>query len=159
MEFRHESVLLQEVLAWMNVRQNGVYCDGTLGGGGHSEAILKASGGTAKLYGIDRDENAIRAASERLSGFPVFTAIRGNFHDAKALLEEAGAGPLDGALLDLGVSSPQLDTAERGFSYHEEAPLDMRMDQSQGQTAAELLNTADEKLYMGKKAGRNRVVV
>ena len=144
MEFRHEPVLLQEVLAWMNVRQNGVYCDGTLGGGGHSEAILKASGGTAKLYGIDRDANAIRAASERLSGFPGFTAIRGNFHDAKALLAEAGAGPLDGALLDLGVSSPQLDTAERGFSYHEEAPLDMRMDQSQGMTAAELLNTADE---------------
>ena len=144
MEFRHEPVLLQEVLAWMNVRQNGVYCDGTLGGGGHSEAILKASGGTAKLYGIDRDANAIRAASERLSGFPGFTAIRGNFHDAKALLAEAGADPLDGALLDLGVSSPQLDTAERGFSYHEEAPLDMRMDQSQGMTAAELLNTADE---------------
>ena len=145
MEFRHEPVLLQEVLLWMNVRENGVYCDGTLGGGGHSEAILKASGGTARLYGIDRDENAIRAASERLSGFGGFTAIRGNFHDAKALLQEAGAGPLDGALLDLGVSSPQLDTAARGFSYHEDAPLDMRMDQSQGMTAADLLNTADER--------------
>jgi len=145
MEFRHEPVLLQEVLLWMNVRENGVYCDGTLGGGGHSEAILKASGGTARLYGIDRDENAIRAASERLSGFAGFTAIRGNFHDAKILLQEAGAGPLDGALLDLGVSSPQLDTAERGFSYHEDAPLDMRMDRSQGMTAADLLNTADER--------------
>ena len=145
MEFRHEPVLLQEVLQWMNVRENGVYCDGTLGGGGHSEAILKASGGTARLYGIDRDENAIRAASERLKDYPGFTAIRGNFHDAKELLAEAGAGPLDGALLDLGVSSPQLDNAERGFSYHEDAPLDMRMDRSQGMTAAELLNTADER--------------
>ena len=145
MEFRHEPVLLQEVLQWINVQPGGVYCDGTLGGGGHSEAILKASGGTARLYGIDRDENAIHAAGERLQEYPGFTAIRGNFHDAKKLLEEAGAGLLDGALLDLGVSSPQLDNAERGFSYHEDAPLDMRMDQSQGMTAAELLNTADER--------------
>ena len=145
MEFRHEPVLLNEVLEWMNVRENGVYCDGTLGGGGHSEAILAASGGTAHLYGIDRDENAIRAASSRLSRFAGFTAIRGNFHDVKALLLEAGAGKLDGALLDLGVSSPQLDNAERGFSYHEDAPLDMRMDRTQKLTAAELLNTADER--------------
>ena len=148
MEFRHELVLLQEVLQWMNVREGGVYCDGTLGGGGHSEAILKASRGTARLYGIDRDENAILAASERLKEYPGFTAIRGNFHDAKKLLEEAEAGLLDGALLDLGVSSPQLDTAERGFSYHEDAPLDMRMDQRQTMTAADFLNTADEREIM-----------
>lgn len=145
MEFRHEPVLLAEVMQWMNVQRNGVYCDGTLGGGGHSEAILKASGGTARIYGIDRDETAIRAAGERLKGYPGFTAIRGNFHDVKQLLADAGAGQLDGALLDLGVSSPQLDTAERGFSYHEDAPLDMRMDRSRGITAAELLNTADER--------------
>ena len=145
MEFRHEPVLLAEVLQWMNVQPDGIYCDGTLGGGGHSEAILRASGGTAKLYGIDRDENAIRAATEKLKGYSGFTAIRGNFHDAKMLLEAAGAGALDGVLLDLGVSSPQLDHAERGFSYHEDAALDMRMDQSQGMTAAELLNTADER--------------
>lgn len=145
MEFRHEPVLLQEVLQWMNVRKDGVYCDGTLGGGGHSEAILKASGGTARLYGIDRDENAIRAATDRLKPYPGFTAIKGNFHDAKMLLEKAGAGLLDGVLLDLGVSSPQLDNAERGFSYHEDAPLDMRMDQSCGMTAADLLNSADER--------------
>ncbi|MBO4471098.1 MAG: 16S rRNA (cytosine(1402)-N(4))-methyltransferase RsmH [Clostridia bacterium] len=148
MEFRHEPVLLNEVLEWMNVRPDGVYCDGTLGGGGHSGAILKASGGTARLYGIDRDENAILAASERLKEYPGFTAIRGNFHDAKKLLEEAEAGLLDGALLDLGVSSPQLDTAERGFSYHEDAPLDMRMDQRQTMTAADFLNTADEREIM-----------
>ena len=132
----------------MNVKPDGVYCDGTLGGGGHSGAILKASGGTARLYGIDRDENAILAASERLKDYPGFTAIRGNFHDARKLLEEAGAEALDGALLDLGVSSPQLDTAERGFSYHEDAPLDMRMDQRQTMTAADFLNTADEREIM-----------
>lgn len=148
MEFRHEPVLLNEVLEWMNVKPDGVYCDGTLGGGGHSGAILRASGGTARLYGIDRDENAILAASERLKDYPGFTAIRGNFHDARKLLKEAGAEALDGALLDLGVSSPQLDTAERGFSYHEDAPLDMRMDQRQTMTAADFLNTADEREIM-----------
>ena len=145
MIFQHEPVLLREVLQWMNVRANGVYCDGTLGGGGHSAALLEASGGTASLYGIDRDETAIAAASERLSAYPGFHAIRGNFHDGKVLLEEAGAGALDGVLLDLGVSSPQLDTPERGFSYHTDAPLDMRMDRSGGETAADFLNTAEER--------------
>ena len=144
MKFEHEPVLLNEVLAWMQPRPGSVYCDGTLGGGGHSEAILRAAGGDATLYGIDRDETAIRAATERLAAFPGFHAIRGNFHDAKALLAAAGAEALDGALLDLGVSSPQLDLPERGFSYHEDAPLDMRMDQSQELTAAALLNTATE---------------
>ena len=148
MEFRHDPVMLQEVIRWMNVRPDGVYCDGTLGGGGHSEAILTASGGTAALYGIDRDENAIRAAGERLQRFPGFHAIHGNFHDAAELLQEAGINALDGVLLDLGVSSPQLDTPERGFSYHEDAPLDMRMDRSRGMTAAEFLNTAEEKEIM-----------
>lgn len=144
MAFVHEPVLLAEVLQWMNVRENGVYADGTLGGGGHSGAMLEASGGTATLYGIDRDENAIAAATARLEQYPGFHAIHGNFHDAKALLSQAGAPPLDGALLDLGVSSPQLDQAERGFSYHEDAPLDMRMDRSQGMTAAELLAEVSE---------------
>ena len=144
MAFVHEPVMLAEVLAWMAPRPGGVYCDGTLGGGGHSGAILRAAGEGARLFGIDRDETAIAAASERLKAYPGFRAIHGNFHDAKALLAEAGAPPLDGVLLDLGVSSPQLDTPERGFSYHEDAPLDMRMDRSRGITAAELLNTADE---------------
>ena len=106
MEFRHEPVLLREVLQWMNVRKNGVYCDGTLGGGGHSEAILEASGGTAKLYGIDRDENAIRAASERLKDYPGFTAIRGNFHDAKALLETAGGEAVGWSLQNRDTPDP-----------------------------------------------------
>lgn len=144
MAFVHEPVLLAEVLQWMNVRENGVYADGTLGGGGHSGAMLEASCGTATLYGIDRDENAIAAATARLEQYPGFHAIHGNFHDAKALLSQAGAPPLDGALLDLGVSSPQLDQAERGFSYHEDAPLDMRMDRSQGMTAADLLAEVSE---------------
>lgn len=145
MEFRHDPVLLNEVLEWMSPKPDGVYCDGTLGGGGHSSAILKATAGNASLYGIDRDMNAIRAASERLADFSGFHAIHGNFHDAKELLREASAPELTGVLLDLGVSSPQLDQAERGFSYHEDAPLDMRMDQSKGITAAELLNTCEEK--------------
>lgn len=144
MEFIHEPVLLQEVLEWMDVKPDGVYCDGTLGGGGHSGAMLRLSGGTATLYGIDRDMTAIEAATARLRDFHGFHALHGNFHDGKALLMAAGAPKLDGVLLDLGVSSPQLDCGERGFSYHEDAPLDMRMDVSQGQTAADLLNSASE---------------
>lgn len=140
MEFHHIPVLFDEVMEWMQPRADGVYADGTLGGGGHSEGILRLSGGTATLYGIDRDEDAIRAAGERLKDYPGFHAIHGNFHDAKALLAAAGAPPLTGALLDLGVSSHQLDEGERGFSYHEDAPLDMRMDQSTGLTAAEYLS-------------------
>ena len=139
MEFHHIPVLFDEVMEWMQPRADGVYADGTLGGGGHSEGILRLSGGTATLYGIDRDEDAIRAAGERLKGYPGFHAIHGNFHDAKALLAAAGAPPLTGALLDLGVSSHQLDEGDRGFSYHEDAPLDMRMDRSGGLTAAEYL--------------------
>lgn len=144
MEFHHVPVLLNEVLTWMQPKADGVYCDGTLGGGGHSSAMLRAADGRAAIYGIDRDPNALAAATERLSGFADFHPIRGNFHDGAALLREAGAPPLDGVLLDLGVSSPQLDVADRGFSYHENAPLDMRMDPDSPLTAAELVNTADE---------------
>ena len=126
--FIHEPVMLRETLEWIRPAAGGVYCDGTLGGGGHSEAILKAAGPGAALYGIDRDETAVAAASERLKEYPGFRAIHGNFHDAKELLAEAGAPLLDGVLLDLGVSSPQLDTPERGFSYHEDAPLETTFD-------------------------------
>ncbi len=138
-DFHHIPVLFDEVMTWMRPVPHGVYADGTLGGGGHSEGVLRLSGGTAQLYGIDRDGEAIAAATERLKGYPGFHAIRGNFHDVKALLTAAGAPPLDGALLDLGVSSRQLDAGERGFSYHEDAPLDMRMDRSSGMTAADYL--------------------
>lgn len=140
-EFKHLPVLYHEVMEWMHPHEGGVYMDGTLGGGGHSEGILRMANGNATLYGIDRDTEAIIAATERLKGFAGFRALHGNFHDAKALLLEAGAPPLDGALVDLGVSSYQLDNAERGFSYHDDAPLDMRMDTSQGETAAEYLET------------------
>ncbi len=144
MSFEHIPVMLNEVLEALEARPDGVYCDGTLGGGGHSEALLEKSGGTATLYGIDRDPAAIAAAGERLRGYAGFHAIHGNFHDGKRLLEEAGAPKLDGVLLDLGVSSPQLDERERGFSYHEDAPLDMRMDTTQSLTAADVVNTYAE---------------
>jgi 16S rRNA (cytosine1402-N4)-methyltransferase len=137
--FHHQPVLFNEVMEWMQPRAGGAYLDATLGGGGHSEGILRAAGDGATLYGIDRDPAAIAAASERLKGFPGFHALQGNFHDVKRLLLEAGAPPLNGALADLGVSSYQLDCAERGFSYHEDAPLDMRMDTTAGETAAEYL--------------------
>lgn len=134
--FHHIPVLFEEVMAYLSPRDGGAYADGTLGGGGHSEGILLRAP-HAVLYGIDRDGQAIAAASARLARFQGFHAVHGNFHDVKALLD--GAPPLDGALLDLGVSSHQLGTPERGFSYHADAPLDMRMDPSQGQTAAQYL--------------------
>lgn len=146
MEFKHEPVLLKEVLEWLAPAEGGVFADGTLGGGGHSERILEKIGDTGTLYGIDRDEDALRAATSRLQGFPAFHAIHGNFHDINELLPENVR--LDGGLLDLGVSSYQLDTPERGFSYHEDAPLDMRMDRSAGMTAAEWLNSVSEKEIM-----------
>lgn len=139
-EFHHIPVLLSPVLEALDPRAGQVFADGTLGGGGHSEAILRAMG-NGTLYGIDRDEAAIAAASSRLSGYPGFHAIHGNFHDIKTLLPGVR---LNGGLLDLGVSSFQLDTPERGFSYHEDAPLDMRMDPSRGMTAAEYVNTVPE---------------
>ncbi len=137
--FYHLPVLYAEVLQWMRPGPGGVYLDGTLGGGGHSEGILQAAGEGATLYGIDRDPEAIAAATARLKGYAGFHALHGNFHDAALLLKAQNAPPLDGALIDLGVSSYQLDNAVRGFSYHEDAPLDMRMDTSGGPTAAEYL--------------------
>lgn len=144
MAFHHIPVLLSEVLEYLDPKPGDVYADGTLGGGGHSEAILRLIGDTGVLYGIDRDPAAIRAASERLKDYPGFRAVHGNFHDVKALLPDVR---LNGGLLDLGVSSYQLDTPERGFSYHDDAPLDMRMDTSRGMTAAEYVNTVSEKEF------------
>ena len=141
MPFYHVPVLLNEVLDALSPQPGGVFADGTLGGGGHSEEILKRIGDAGVLYGIDRDPSAIAAASERLKQYPGFRAVHGNFHDVKALLPGVH---LNGGLLDLGVSSHQIDTPERGFSYHEDAPLDMRMDTTQGITAAEYVNTVSE---------------
>lgn len=144
MSFHHIPVLLHEVLECLSPQPGQVYADGTLGGGGHSEEILKRLGETGALYGIDRDEAAIDAASQRLKAYAGFHAVHGNFHDIKALLPGVR---LNGGLLDLGVSSYQLDTPERGFSYHEDAPLDMRMDKSQVLTAADYVNQVEEKEF------------
>ena len=141
MAFHHIPVLLEEVLKYLDPQPGQVFADGTLGGGGHSQAILNAMG-QGTLYGIDRDEAAIAAAQEKLNAYPGFHAVHGNFHDIKALLSGVR---LNGGLLDLGVSSYQLDTPERGFSYHDDAPLDMRMDTSQGMTAADWVNTVSER--------------
>ncbi len=139
MHYAHTPVLLDECLQGLAVRPGGTYLDGTLGGGGHSEKILERLGPDGRLFGIDRDQAALSAAGARLDD-PRFTPIHGNFHDAKALLAARGVHSLDGALLDLGVSSPQLDDAARGFSYHEDAPLDMRMDRGQALTARLIVN-------------------
>ena len=141
MNFEHVSVMLMPTVDMLDVREGGVYVDGTLGGGGHSAEILRRLNGTGHLYGIDRDNDALAAATERLGAAGNFTAVKGNFHDVKALLAERGVEKIDGMMIDLGVSSHQLDTAERGFSYHADAPLDMRMDQDQPLTAREIVNT------------------
>lgn len=139
MEFYHRPVLLEECLEGLALRPQGIYLDGTLGGGGHSAAILERLGPQGRLYGIDRDPQALQAAAARIQDRR-FTPIRGNFHQAKALLAQHGVASLDGALLDLGVSSHQLDARERGFSYHDDAPLDMRMDPDQPFSARDLVN-------------------
>ncbi len=144
MAFHHEPVMPREIIEYLRPGPGGVFADGTLGGGGHSALILEKMG-EGTLYGIDRDPAALEAASERLKGYPGFRAIHGNFHDVKKLLPEGIL--LDGGLLDLGVSSHQIDTPERGFSFHEDAPLDMRMDPTSGMTAARWLNTVDEKEF------------
>lgn len=147
-EFKHKPVLLNECLEGLRIRPDGVYVDGTLGGGGHSSEIARRLT-TGTLIGIDRDMDAIRAAEARVrEATPPgagFEALHGNFHDAKALLQSAGIEKIDGALLDLGVSSYQLDNRARGFSYQADAPLDMRMDASQPFSARELVNEWPEK--------------
>ena len=151
MNFEHVSVMLMPTVDMLDVREGGVYVDGTLGGGGHSAEILRRLNGTGHLYGIDRDNDALAAATERLGAAGNFTAVKGNFHDVKALLAERGVEKIDGMMIDLGVSSHQLDTAERGFSYHADAPLDMRMDQDQPLTAREIVAI---RWHMGAYSGK-----
>ena len=139
MEFHHVSVLLEESIEALNVKPGGLYVDGTLGGGGHSSEILRRGG---RLIGIDQDETAIRAAEERLAAYAgQFQLVRDNFRNLNDILSRLGVDLADGFLFDLGVSSPQLDDASRGFSYMQDAPLDMRMDQSAGLTAWDVVNT------------------
>lgn len=145
MEFRHYSVMLQETVDELCVRPGGIYVDGTLGGGGHAYEVCKRLKGFGHFYGIDQDEAAICAAGERLSEFgSLVTVIRSNYCRMKEELNARGVESADGILLDLGVSSYQLDEAERGFTYRENVPLDMRMDQRQEKTARDIVNHYSE---------------
>lgn len=145
MEFNHISVLLQETVDNLNVREGKTYVDGTLGGGGHSFEILKRMNGNGRLIGIDQDAAAIQAAGERLNQYKdAVTIVRDNYCNMKQALRNLGIEKVDGIVLDLGVSSYQLDTIERGFSYREDASLDMRMDQRQLRTAKDIVNQYTE---------------
>lgn len=144
--FHHVPIMVQEVTDLLGPQRGGVFVDGTLGSGGHSEAILRLLPETGRLIGIDRDETALAAASERLRTFAErFTPLHGNFFHMRSLLLQRGVAKVDGILLDLGVSSYQLDEPSRGFSYRAEAPLDMRMDQSAALTARDVVNGYSEK--------------
>lgn len=142
--FSHLPVMPNECINGLSISPNGIYVDGTLGGGGHSSLILKALSSKGKLIGIDRDEDALNAASSRLLSSN-FTAVRGNFHNIPDILNNLNIAAVDGILLDLGVSSFQLDTGERGFSYRFDGPLDMRMDNRTELTAHTIVNTYSEK--------------
>lgn len=145
MEFRHTSVLLEETIENLRVKPDGIYMDGTLGGGGHSCAIASKLGETGRLIGIDQDEEAIRAAGKRLGAFgDKVTIVRDNYCNIKNILQDIGVERVDGIVLDLGVSSYQLDHAERGFSYKQDAGLDMRMDTRQSVSAKDIVNTYPE---------------
>ena len=141
MEFKHVTVLLKEAVDGLDIKPDGVYVDGTAGGGGHSAEILsRLENGT--LYSIDQDPDAIVTVTERFKDDSRSHIVKGNFGEMKALMNGLGVDKADGVLLDIGVSSHQLDERSRGFSYHEDAPLDMRMSQS-GETAADLVNTLE----------------
>lgn len=145
MIFEHKSVLLYETVDSLNIKPDGIYVDGTLGGGGHAFEVLKRLGPNGRLIGIDQDADAIQAASERLKEYKEkVTIVRSNYRNIREVLEGLGIQRADGIYLDLGVSSYQLDTAERGFTYRENAPLDMRMDQRNERTAADIINEYSE---------------
>ncbi len=145
MEFQHTSVLLNETVDGLMVKPGGIYVDGTLGGGGHSHEIASRLSGEGRLIGIDQDAAAIAAAGERLSEFgDLITIVRSNYRNTKAVLTELGIEKIDGMMLDLGVSSYQLDNKDRGFSYRYDTPLDMRMDERQTLSARTIINEYDE---------------
>ena len=142
--FVHKPVLLYETVGSLNIKPGGIYVDGTLGGGGHAYEVCKRLG-SGRLIGIDQDGDAIRAASERLTPFAdKVSIVRSNYENIEEVLADLHIDKVDGIYLDLGVSSYQLDTPSRGFSYREDAPLDMRMDDRQDRTAADIVNTYDE---------------
>lgn len=161
MEFQHRPVLFAETIEGLNIRPGGIYIDGTAGGGGHSRAILQKLAGTGRLLAIDQDPDAVEAAGRALKEFGNGTVVRGNFSQMRELAAGMGLDGADGILLDIGVSSHQLDDPARGFSYHQDAPLDMRMSQ-EGPTAADLVNSLTKEDLAGillrygeeKSAGR-----
>ena len=144
MEFKHVPIMLDAVLEGLDIKSDGIYVDGTLGGAGHSYEIARRLSDIGRLIGIDQDKDAIEAASKRLSEFKNVTIVRNNYVNMKSILSELGIEKVDGILLDLGVSSYQFDNKDRGFSYREDAPLDMRMDQSSDVTAQDILNDYSE---------------
>ena len=145
MEFKHKSVLLEETIRNLKVKPDGIYVDGTLGGGGHAYEVCRQLSAKGSLIGIDQDEAAIEAAGERLQEFgDKVTIIRSNYCNMKKELQKIGISSVDGIVLDLGVSSYQLDNAERGFTYREDVPLDMRMDRRGSRTAKDIVNTYTE---------------
>ena len=145
MEFKHKSVLLDETIEGLSIRPDGIYVDGTLGGAGHASEVCQRLSAKGRFIGIDQDQDAIIAASERLAPFKQATVIRSNYCYMVPELAARGINKVDGILLDLGVSSYQLDNEERGFTYRIDAPLDMRMDQRQMQTASDIVNGYEEK--------------
>ena len=144
MEFKHIPVLLQECIDGLNIKENGIYVDGTLGGAGHSSKIAERLSNKGILIGIDRDTEALKSASEKLKDFNNVRYVHGNHDDIKNILEDLEIEAVDGILLDLGVSSYQLDEALRGFSYMQDAPLDMRMDKTSELTAEYIVNNYSE---------------
>ena len=145
MAFEHKSVLLYETVDSLNIKPDGIYVDGTLGGGGHAYEVCSRLGKHGRLIGIDQDADAIAAATKRLEPFAdKVTVVRSNYENIASVLHDLGIEKVDGIYLDLGVSSYQLDTASRGFTYREDAPLVMRMDQRNTQTAADIVNTYSE---------------
>lgn len=145
MSFKHISVLLDETIEGLNIKPDGIYVDGTLGGGGHAYEVCKRLSDKGRFIGIDQDGDALEAAKQRLSEFSDKTSfVRSNYCKIDTILEDLGVDKVDGIVLDLGVSSYQLDTVERGFSYKEDAPLDMRMDARQTKTAATVVNEYSE---------------
>ena len=159
MEFSHKSVLLHEVIDSLNVQPDGIYVDGTLGGAGHAYEVCRRLGPDGRMIGIDQDEDAIAAATKRLSEFgDRVTIVRSNYEAMMEVLHDLGIEKVNGITLDLGVSSYQLDAAERGFSYREDAPLDMRMDNRQEVTAATVVNeyTESELFQVIRKYGEDK---
>ncbi|HII4451507.1 TPA: 16S rRNA (cytosine(1402)-N(4))-methyltransferase RsmH [Clostridium perfringens] len=148
MEFKHVSVLLDECINALNIKEDGIYVDCTLGGAGHSSEIVKRLSSDGRLIGFDQDKDALKAAGERLKDYKNVTYVHSNFYAIYDVLTDLGIDGVDGILMDLGVSSYQLDNGERGFSYMQDAPLDMRMNRENGFSAYEIVNTySEEELY------------